>query len=100
MRCWCGYLSGVWCKWFVYGLVPAHPGRAGEGAVKWLCVCVRTFEKAAEKRKFEQFLNLMFVSHLVTHHDQILHKRVNPSYTFPDRKVLCALYVDAVTPVP
>ena len=57
MRCWHSYLSGVRCKWFVYGpadatatpsslaslksfvltfLVPAYPGCPGKEAVKWV----------------------------------------------------------------
>ena len=58
MRYWCGYLSGVRCKWLAYGpadatatllslasvksryLVPAFPDCPGKEAVKWVSVCL------------------------------------------------------------
>jgi len=54
-RCWCGYLSGVWCKWFVYGLAPAHPIRAGKWVVKWLYVCVLS-KKPLKNTNLSNFL--------------------------------------------
>jgi len=40
MGYWCGYLSGVWCKWFVYGPADATATPSSVASVKSRMVCL------------------------------------------------------------